>query len=68
MKRLLAVVALSPCMAAPSFASDIVGHSVKAAGKDSAKVGSHREGRHKSRWVGFEISLVTTTENRNSTL
>jgi hypothetical protein len=67
MKRLFAVIALSLCMAAPSFATDTVGHSVKAAGKDSGKGrGSHRERRHKSRWVGCEISLVTTTENRNS--
>jgi hypothetical protein len=38
MKRLFAVIAVSLCMAAPSFATDTVGHSVKAAGKDSVKV------------------------------
>lgn len=38
MKRLLALVALAACLAVPSFASDVVGHSAKVAGKDSAKV------------------------------
>ena len=37
MKKLLALVALTSCLAVPSFASDVVGHSVKVAGKDSAK-------------------------------
>jgi hypothetical protein len=60
MKRLFAVVALSLCMAAPSFASDTVGHSVKAAGKDSAKVVAvTAKDVTKARWVGLEISLVT---------
>jgi hypothetical protein len=38
MKRVCALVVLSVCMAVPSFAGDVVGHSVKVAGKDSAKV------------------------------
>ena len=38
MKRLFTLVVLASCLAVPSFASDVVGHSVKAAGKDSAKV------------------------------
>jgi hypothetical protein len=38
MKRLFAVIVLSLCTAASSFATDTVGQSVKAAGKDSAKV------------------------------
>jgi hypothetical protein len=33
MKQLLALVALALCMSAPSFGADVVGHSVKAAGK-----------------------------------
>jgi hypothetical protein len=33
MKKLFSLAVLSICMAAPSFASDVVGHSVKAAGK-----------------------------------
>ena len=37
MKKVFAVVVLSICVAAPSFAGDVVGHSVKVAGKDSAK-------------------------------
>lgn len=37
MKRLLALVALASCLAVPAFAGDVVGHSVKAAGKDTAK-------------------------------
>ena len=37
MKRLLAVIALTSCLALPSFATDVVGHSVKVAGKDSGK-------------------------------
>jgi hypothetical protein len=37
MKKLLAFVVLTGCLAVPSFASDVVGHSAKVAGKDSAK-------------------------------
>lgn len=37
MKRLLAVIFLTSCLALPSFATDVVGHSVKVAGKDSGK-------------------------------
>ena len=37
MKKLFALAVLSICVAAPSFANDVVGHSVKVAGKDSAK-------------------------------
>ena len=37
MKRLFTLVVLASCLAVPSFASDVVGHSVKVAGKDSAK-------------------------------
>jgi hypothetical protein len=37
MKKVFALVVLSFCMAVPSFAGDVVGHSVKVAGKDSAK-------------------------------
>jgi predicted S18 family serine protease len=37
MKKLLSLVLLTGCLAIPSFASDVVGHSVKVAGKDSAK-------------------------------
>ena len=38
MKKLFALVVLTGCLAVPSFAGDVVGHSVKVAGKDSAKV------------------------------
>jgi hypothetical protein len=37
MKKAFALVVLSLCMVAPSFAGDVVGHSAKVAGKDSAK-------------------------------
>ncbi len=37
MKKLFALVALSVCMAAPSFGADVVGHSAKVAGKDTYK-------------------------------
>ena len=37
MKKSFALVVLSLCMAIPSFAGDVVGHSAKVAGKDSAK-------------------------------
>lgn len=37
MKKLLTLVVLTGCLAVPSFAGDVVGHSVKVAGKDSAK-------------------------------
>jgi len=38
MKKVFALILLSACMAVPSFAGDIVGHSTKVAGKDSVKV------------------------------
>jgi hypothetical protein len=38
MKKLFMVALFTACLAIPSFASDVVGHSVKVAGKDSAKV------------------------------
>lgn len=38
MKKLFSLVVLASCLAVPSFARDVVGHSVKVAGKDSAKV------------------------------
>jgi len=38
MKKLLVLVALSLCMAAPSFGADVVGRSAKVAGKDTYKV------------------------------
>jgi len=37
MKRLLSLVLLTGGLAIPSFASDVVGHGVKVAVKDSAK-------------------------------
>lgn len=37
MKKIFALVVLSLCVAAPSFAGDVLGHSAKVAGKDSAK-------------------------------
>jgi len=38
MKKLLILLSLSLCMAAPSFGTDVVGHSAKVAGKDTYKV------------------------------
>jgi hypothetical protein len=37
MRKLFALVVLTGCLAAPSFARDVVAHSVKVAGKDSGK-------------------------------
>ena len=37
MKGLFALVVLTVCLTAPSFAGDVVGHGAKVAGKDSAK-------------------------------
>ena len=37
MKKLITLVVLSACMAVPAFAGDVVGHSAKVAGRDSAK-------------------------------
>ena len=37
MKKLFALFVLTGCLALPSFAGDVVGHSVKVAGEDSAK-------------------------------
>ena len=38
MRKVLALVVLSACMAVPSFAGDVVGHSIATVGKDSGKV------------------------------
>lgn len=38
MKKLFVLIALSLCVAAPSFGADVVGHSAKVAGKDTYKV------------------------------
>ena len=38
MKKVFVLVALSLCMAAPSFGANAVGHSAKVAGKDTYKV------------------------------
>lgn len=38
MKKLFALMVLSFCMAVPSFAGDVVGHSIVTVGKDSGKV------------------------------
>lgn len=37
MKQLFAVAVLALCVAVPSFAADVVGHSVKTAGKETYK-------------------------------
>ena len=37
MKKLFALVVLSVCVTAPLFGADVVGHSLKVAGKDSYK-------------------------------
>jgi predicted S18 family serine protease len=37
MKKLMTLVVLTSCLAIPSFAGDVVGHSAKVVGKDSAK-------------------------------
>lgn len=37
MKNMFAVVALAMCMTVPSFAFDVVGHSVNVAGKETYK-------------------------------
>ena len=37
MKKILALLVVALCVAAPSFAGDVVGHSVRVAGKDTGK-------------------------------
>lgn len=37
MKKLFTLVVLASCLAVPSFATDVVGHSVAVTGKESAK-------------------------------
>ena len=37
MKNIFAVVVLAMCMAVPSFASNVVGHSVNVTGKETYK-------------------------------
>jgi hypothetical protein len=38
MKKIVAAVALFTCIAVPSFAGNVVGHTAKTTGKDTAKV------------------------------
>lgn len=38
MRRLFILAVLTACVAVPSFAGDVVGHSAKVAGKASVKV------------------------------
>ena len=48
MKKRLALAVLAMCMAVPSFAANVVGHSVKAAGKGTykaAKVSAKETGK-----------------------
>ena len=37
MRKIFSLLVLSLCVAAPSFAADVVGRSVKAAGKNTGK-------------------------------
>lgn len=37
MKKLFAIIALTSCLAVPSFAGDVVGHGAKVVSKDTAK-------------------------------
>jgi len=37
MKSVFAVVVLALCVAVPSFAADVVGHSIKVTGKETYK-------------------------------
>jgi hypothetical protein len=37
MKRIFVLLVLSLCIAVPSFAGDVIGHSVAAVGKESGK-------------------------------
>ncbi len=56
MKKVLALVLLSVCMAAPSFGADVVGHSAKVAGKDSykaAKISAKETGKAGKAFVKF---------------
>jgi hypothetical protein len=41
MNKLLALVALALCISAPSLAADVVGHSIKAAGKVTYKAATN---------------------------
>jgi len=56
MKKLLALVALALCMSAPSFGADVVGHSVKAAGKGTYKAAKDTG---KSRKSCCEVPFLT---------
>lgn len=54
MTRILALTALARCMSTASFGSDVVGHSVRVAGKDSYKAAKvSAEGRKSGREVVF---------------
>jgi len=57
MKKVFAWLILSACMAAPSFAGDVVGHGAKVAGKDSAKVATV---------AGKDSAKVATVAVKNS--
>lgn len=50
MNKLFALVVLTGCLAVPSFAGDVVDHSLKVAGKDSAKVASRQRRILQKRW------------------
>jgi hypothetical protein len=56
MKKPLAVAVLAMCVAVPSFAADVVGHSVKATGKETykaAKVSAKETGKSGKAVVKF---------------
>ena len=56
MKKLFALVALALCMSVPSFGGDIVGHSVKAAGKVTYQ---SCEGYWQGGQSGLEVPFLT---------
>jgi hypothetical protein len=55
-KTLLALLALALCLSAPSFGADVVGHSVKAAGKVTYQ---SCEGYWQGGQSGLEVPFLT---------
>ncbi len=60
MKNVFAVAVLAICVAIPSFAADIVGHSVKVTGKETykaAKVSAKETGKAGKAVVKFLFNV-----------
>jgi hypothetical protein len=68
MKKLMALVVLTGCLAIPSFAGDVVGHS-KVAGKESAKVATvTAKDTAKAGVAVVKVSLLTAIDRKDKSV